>query len=123
MRKSDVFGYVMNLLGLVLCHKCPSKSYNENLIAPGKKSNPVRKWKEIQKSSNKQKWSEKENYRLVSVSSRNVLEIQEVYFALCEKFNSLRSHYEETITMMEMKYCYYGTNIFMINGKLALIIQ
>lgn len=57
------------------------------------------------------------------MSSRNVLEIQEVYFALCEKFNSLRSHYEETITMMEMKYCYYGTNIFMINGKLALIIQ
>lgn len=96
----------MNLLGLVLYHKGPSKNYNENLIAQGKKSNPVRKWKKIQKSSNKQKWSEKENYRLVSVSSRNVLEIQDMESALHEEFNSLRPHYEETITMIEMKYCH-----------------
>lgn len=96
----------MNLLDLVLCHNWPSKNYNENLIAPGKKSNPVRKLKKIQKSSNKHRKREKENYRLGSVSNRNVLEIQDVE---SEKFNSLRPHYKETITMMEVKYCYYRT--------------
>lgn len=105
----------MNLLGLVLCHKWPSKNYNENLIAPGKKSSLVRKWKKIPKSSNKQQWDEKENYWLVSVSNRNVLEIQDVESA---KFNSLRPHYKETITLMEVKYY-----IFMMNGKLAFFIK
>lgn len=41
-----------------------------------------RKFKKVQTSKSEVR---EENYRLVSVSSRDVLEIQEVYFALCEK--------------------------------------
>ena len=76
---------MMNLFGFGSMSQWPSKNYNENLISPGKKGNPVRKWKKIWKSSNKQQWGEKENYRLASVSIRNVLEIQDVE---SEKFSS-----------------------------------
>ena len=51
------------------------------------------------------------------MSIRNVLEIQDVE---SEKFSSLRLEYKETITLMEVEYCYY---IFMINPKLVLCIK